>query len=143
MNWKIKYLNKSSNNLFWLLCLGIPYLLWMYSIGIELNKHISKRRRIHPIFFKLFTGYLLFIYIPFGIGMSILGKYDLLNVMTIIASFALLLLIVLTSVTIIRFETKKKFEKTNRVKLIFMFFLFIIGVWYIQPKLNKYTMILF
>ncbi len=40
-------------------------------------------------------------------------------------------IMILTTLTILKFEKEEKLNQSNRISLF-------IGIWYIQPKLNKY-----
>ena len=57
------------------------------------------------------------------------------RMLTMICMF---LLMILTSITIIKFEKAEKLKQSNGIGLFFGIWYFIIGVWYIQPKLNEY-----
>ena len=134
-----EYLSKNPNELFWLFWLGIPFLIWIYSIGIELNKKIPEWRKLNKIILIGLMAYPI-VYIPVGITLLIFGIADMNTIMPFHfgAMICMCLLIILTSITIIRFEKAEKLKQSNGIGLFFGFWYSIIGVWYIQPKLNEY-----
>ena len=134
-----EYLSKSPKELFWLFWLGIPFLIWIYSIGIELNKKISKHQNLNKIILIVLIAYPI-IYIPIGMTLLISGISDMNTILPFHfgAMVSMFLLMVLTSITIIKFEKAKKLKQSNGIGLFFGICYFIIGIWYIQPKLNEY-----
>ncbi|MHA7944588.1 hypothetical protein ACJOV8_016035 [Formosa sp. 3Alg 14/1] len=134
-----EYLSKNPKELFWSFWLLIPYLIWMYSIGIELNKKIPKYRELNKIILIGLIAYPI-IYIPIGITLLISGSADMNTIMPYHygAMLCMFLLMILTSITIIRFEKAEKLKQSNGIGLFFGIWYFIFGVWYIQPKLNEY-----
>lgn len=134
-----EYLSKNPKELFWSFWLGIPYLIWMYSIGIELNKKIPKYRELNKIILIGLIAYPI-IYIPIGITLLLSGNADMDAIWPyhIGAMLCMFLLMILTSITIIRFEKAEKLKQSNGIGLFFGIWYFVFGVWYIQPKLNDY-----
>lgn len=139
MNITKRYLSKSPKELFWLSLLGIPYMIWMYSIGIELNKKNQKDIGIKKILLNILVGYPT-IYL---IGTWILILSGKMNMDTILpfhfgAMFCIFLLMILTSRTIIKFEKEENLKESSGIGLFFGIWYYFIGIWYIQPKLNEY-----
>ncbi|WP_157811515.1 hypothetical protein [Lacinutrix sp. Bg11-31] len=139
MNITKRYLSKSPKELFWLSLLGIPYMIWMYSIGIELNKKNQKDIGIKKILLNILFGYPT-IYL---ISAWILILSGNMNMDTILpfhfgAMFCIFLLIILTSRTIIKFEKEENLQESSGIGLFFGIWYYFIGIWYIQPKLNEY-----
>lgn len=134
-----EYLSKKPKELFWLFWLGVPYLIWIYSIGFELNKKIPKYRELNKIILIGLIAYPI-IYIPVGLTLIISGNVDIdtIRPFHIGAIFCMFLLMIFTSVTIIRFEKAEKLKQSNGIELFFGIWYYIFGVWYIQPKLNEY-----
>ena len=133
------YLSKNPKELFWLFWLGIPFLIWIYSIGIELNKKIPESGKLNKIILIGLIVYPL-IYLPVAITLLLSGIADLNTIWpfhfgVMICMFSLM---ILTSITIIKFEKAEKLRPSNGIGLFFGIWYFIIGVWYIQPKLNEY-----
>ncbi|SNR14172.1 membrane protein of unknown function [Tenacibaculum jejuense] len=54
------------------------------------------------------------------------------------AMFNILLLMILTSRTIIKFEKRERLKESNGIGLFFGIWYYFIGIWYIQPKMNDY-----
>jgi len=134
-----RYLRKTAKEIFWLSILGIPYLIWMYSIGIELNKKIPKNRRLNRFLFIGLSIYPI-VYTCIIFPLFITKTLNINSIMTchIGAMLCVFLLMILTTITIIRFEQSEKLKKSNGIKVFFMLWYFIFGVWYLQPKLNEY-----
>ena len=134
-----KYLNKSAKELFWIFWLGIPYLIWMYSIGIELNKKNLKHKRLNKILLITLVIYPI-AYIISILIMLFSGNADLkvIKPFHFGAMFCIFSLMILTTITIIKFETSEKLKKSNGIELFLGIWVFVIGSWYVQPKLNKY-----
>jgi hypothetical protein len=139
MNITKRYLSKSPKEIFWLSLLGIPYMIWMYSIGIELNKKNQKDIGIKKILLNILVGYPT-IYL---ISAWILILSGNMNMDTILpfhfgAMFCIFLLMILTSRTIIKFEKEENLKESSGIGLFFGIWYYFIGIWYIQPKLNEY-----
>ena len=134
-----RYLRKKPKELFWLYWLGIPYLIWLFSIGMELNKKLPKYRELNKGLLIALAGYSLFYYF-FGIALLFSGKGDLetLRPFHIAAMASMFSLMIMTSITIIRFEKELNLNQSNGFGLFFGIWYFIFGVWDIQPKLNEY-----
>jgi len=134
-----EYLSKNPKELFWLFCLGIPFLIWIYSIGIELNRKIPESGRLNKVTLIGLIAYPI-IYIPIGLTLLISGISDMNAILPFHfgAIICMFLLVILTSMTIIKFEKAEKLIQSNVIGLFFGIWYFIIGVWYIQPKLNEY-----
>lgn len=135
-----EYLEKVPKKLFWLSWLGIPYLIWLYSIVVELSKKVPKNKKLIKI---ILIALLLYptIYIPVGLTYLISGKADMDIIMPfhIGAIICNALLMALTALTIVRFERAEKLKQSNEIALFFGLWIFIFGVWHIQPKLNEYV----
>jgi len=139
MNITKRYLSKTPKNLFWLSLLGIPYLIWMYSIGIELNKKNTEHNGMNKILLNILVGYPM-IYLISAWILILTGN---MNMDTILpfhfgAMFCIFLLMILTSRTIIKFEKREKLKESSGIGLFFGIWCYFIGIWYIQPKLNEY-----
>lgn len=134
-----EYLRKKPKELFWGFWLGVPYLIWLYSIVFELNKKLPKYNLFNKaIFFVLasyISGYILsipFILLYGDISIEQILPYHYVGM---VCSF---LLMMLASITIVRFEKKLGLKQSNGLGLFFGIWYFIFGIWDIQPKLNKY-----
>lgn len=134
------YLNKSAKELFWIFWLGIPYLIWMYSIGIELNKKNHKYKELNKILLIILVGYPI-TYVIFILILLISGNVadiDTIKPFHFGAMFCMFSLMILTSITIVKFEKTEKLKRSNRIELFLKIWIFVIGIWHLQPKLNKY-----
>lgn len=134
-----EYLSKDPKDLFWLFWLGIPFLIWIYAIVIELSKNIPEKEKLNKIILTILLFYPI-IYIPTGLTILLL---EISNLNAILpyhfgAMICIFILIILATITIIQFEKAEKLKPSNSIGLFFGIWYFIIGVWYIQPKLNRY-----
>ena len=139
MNITKRYLSKRPKEIFWLSLLGIPYMIWMYSIGIELNKKNQKNIGLKKILLNILVGYPTM----YLISAWILILSGNMNMDTILpfhfgAMFCIFLLMILTSRTIIKFEKEENLKESSGIGLFFGIWYYFIGIWYIQPKLNEY-----
>ncbi len=134
------YLHKVPNELFWQSLLGIPYLIWIYSVVVELNKKISINKELIKITLIALLAYPA-VYIPVGLTFLISGKADMNTLMPfhILAMLCIFSLMALTALTIVRFERAEKLQQSNVIGLFFGLWFFIFGIWHIQPKLNEYV----
>jgi len=125
--------------MFFLFFLGIPYLIWIYSIGIELNKQVNSNKRIKPIYFQILIGYAT-LYFPFGMFMMMSNstRFEQIIPFHIAAMACIFVAMILTTISILRFEKSNDLESSNGIGLFFGIWYYIFGIWTIQPKLNKY-----
>lgn len=137
------YLKKKPKELFWGFWLGIPYLIWLYSIVFELNKKLPKYKLLNQAIFFVLAAYILvcFLIAPFillygDLSMDQIQPYHYCG---IFCSFSLM---ILASITIVRFEKQQGLKLSNVWGLFFGIWYFIFGIWDIQPKLNKYVKLL-
>ena len=139
MNITKRYLNKSPKEIFWLSLLGIPYMIWMYSIGIELNKKNQKSSGIDKILLNILVGYPT-IYLISAWILIFSGNMNMDSILPFHfgAMFCIFLLMILTSRTIIKFEKEENLKESSGIGLFFGIWYYFIGIWYIQPKLNEY-----
>lgn len=136
-----RFLNKTPKELFWLsILLGVPYYVWLYSIVFELNERSSNLSIAIKILFFIFVGYTT---IYFFVGWLLIFPGDV-KIGTILpfhygAMLSGFLLIILATQTINQFEKKEKLKQSSRIRLFLGMWLFFIGIWFIQPKLNEYV----
>ena len=134
-----EYLSKKPKELFWLFWLGVPYIIWIYSIITELSKKIPKYTKLSKIVMIMLIAYPS-IYMPIGL-ILLLSRYidmDIILPFHYTAMICMFLLMVLTCITIIKFEKAERLKRSNGVGLFLGIWYFPIGIWIIQPKLNEY-----
>ena len=134
-----EYLSKKPKELFWLFWLGVPYIIWIYSIITELSKKIPKYTELSKIVMIMLIVYPS-IYMPIGL-ILLLSRYidmDIILPFHYTAMICMFLLMVLTCITIIKFEKAERLKRSNGVGLFLGIWYFPIGIWIIQPKLNEY-----
>ena len=136
---KKRYLQKSAGEMFFLFLFGIPYLYWIYSIGLELNKNTNSQKRIKPIYFQILLGYAT-LYLPIGMFILISNSIGFEKIIPfhITAMGCIFLAMILATISILRFEKSNNLESSSGIGLFFGIWYYIFGIWSIQPKLNKY-----
>ncbi|RED42727.1 hypothetical protein DFQ10_108134 [Winogradskyella eximia] len=128
---------------FWFISFGIYFglfSLWIYSIGKVLNKNnpeLIKRMNIWWILYSISL-------IPLAINYrdSIMRTYDRIDtwiiILTICIGFiAIAKITIYSAKTIKRAELGREYETADLVSEIFLIYFFIIGIWILQPRLNK------
>lgn len=126
--------------MFWLSLLGIPYLIWMYSIAIEFNKKNLEDNRSYRILLNLLVGYpMIYLIIAWVFILTGNISFDTILPFHFGAIFSIFLLMILTTRTIIKFEKREKLKESIAIGLFFGICYYFIGIWYIQPKINEYV----
>lgn len=135
-----RYLEKNPNELFWKFWLFVPYIIWMYSIGIELNKNTKISPRLNKVLLISLSGY-IFTYLPIGIIILLSGFGTISSIFPyhLLAMGCIFLLMILTSLTIRRFEITEGLKPSNGLVTFLEIWCFVFGIWHIQPKLNTYV----
>lgn len=134
-------LKKKASTIFWLgVLLGLPALLWIYAIPIELNKRLPTVKRVPDLIIKIPFLYVI-VYLLVYFVLSLTLYITILDIFPfhITAMFSILFLITIATKSIIRFEKHHNFKPSNKFKLFVGLWFYILGVWSIQPKLNSYV----
>lgn len=139
----IKPMAKESMNIVQLLSLPftIIYFLWIWTLGTELNKNVEKSIRTSAILFKT-SMLFLFFYI---LGMLLIGFseinisdiFPLLKVVHYPAIFCIFYIYYFVSKNLITVEKSKKAVFSEFTGHIFLLWFFPVGIWIIQPRVNK------
>ena len=128
---------------FWVVSFGIYFGLlfgWIYSIGKVLNENnveLTKKLNIWAILYLISA-------IPFGIRFHNMSSdsYEQLNILIIFAS-GIVGLVSIINIVLISAKSLKEREKQKELKFadyfleFFLIIYMIIGVWILQPRLNK------
>ena len=137
-----RFLQKTANEIFGLSLLGVPYLIWLYSIPIELNKRLPKEKRLPKLLFQIPFLYAL-IYLPIGFIMFVVVirvPIDSILPFHFGAMFAIFWVMITACISIVRFEKQYKFKRSSSIGLFFGMWYYIFGIWSIQKKLNTYVL---
>lgn len=132
-----RYLQRKADGSFFLFLLGVPVLIWIYSITVELNKRLPEEKRLDLRIFYATGGtavilqlLLLFRVIdPFQF--SWLGEIAMVLGLTTIGFTAFL---------ITRFEDYIEIQPTSGLLFFIQLWIAPIGVFYLQPLLNDYIL---
>lgn len=129
--------------IFLLSLLGMPIYIWLFSIIYQLDKKTSdKKNNLKHLLIGLITLYpilYLFIFI------ALLFSQDLAELMVFIkpyhflAMFCGFLLMLFGANSYGKYEKKKGLKTFDSFGVFFMLWLYIFGIWSLQPILNKYV----
>ncbi|MEN2436711.1 hypothetical protein AAH994_14940 [Weeksellaceae bacterium A-14] len=139
------YLRQNSTTIFFLFFLGIPFYLWIYSIITEFDKKNLNENNGRKFLLKFATFYPIFylfffiIYLIYNLSTSNFDFIDKILPFHLLAMVCGLILLFLGSESLTKYEKNKNFETYGVVGNFFLFWFYIIGVWLLQPKINKYT----
>ena len=139
------FLKQNAQTVFLLSFLGIPFYLWLYSIVTEFDIKNLNKNNFRKYLIKFLTFYPI-IYLPFSI------VYIFYNIATVdkigferifpfhfAAIFCGLILLILSSGSLTKYEETRKYETFGRIGNFFLLWFYIFGIWLLQPKINKYA----
>lgn len=116
------------------------FYFWIYSIGKILNKNNSETIKQMNIWWIIFA----FSFVPIIIDYrnAIIQSYNQINTWIIVVSgiigfFSITKIVICTAKTLKRAESNKNYRTIDLLPEIFLIYFFIIGVWSIQPRINK------
>jgi hypothetical protein len=136
------FLNQTPLKIFLLSLLGIPIYFWLFSIIYQLDNKTNENPNnlkntlvgiitIYPIlYFIIFIS--IFFNHSFGIFENIMPFH-------FSAMFCGFLLMLLGAKSYAKYEKKKGYKTYESVGVFFMLWFYIIGIWSLQPNLNKYV----
>lgn len=141
------FLNLPSYKLFFVVILGffMPFYFWMYSIIYQLDKKRDiNHSKIFSAFLKFIAVYPTFYFAFFLISIFSNSSYfsdffEIIMVFHFIATICGLILLILTIRSYYNFEKIYVFNGYSKLVIFFLVMYFIIGMWILQPKLNKYV----
>lgn len=145
-NWTNWFLEQKALVIF-LICafIGLPLYLWMFSIIYQLDKRRNFKRTKAGLGFLYFVAFYPIIYaIIFILFMVILLFSNNVDVFYIIIPFHILAMIcsliimIICSTSLTRFQKFKQIKRESGFVNFILLAYFIVGVWIIQPNLNKY-----
>jgi len=134
------------NTDFWYISMGIYLGLifgWIYSIGRVLNRHIAKQIKKLNIWSIIYLVSMMPMVIRFHDFVSRSGErfHILILIVSGIIGFVSLINIGIISAKALKEkENGLKLKFTEYLLEFFLILYFIIGVWFIQPRLNKIIM---
>lgn len=123
---------------------GIPAILWLYSIGIELNKRLDAEHKINRLFLKIPFWYSI-IYLIIGpfIAIALIsssGSFNKILPWHFAAMLSILIIMINDARLISKFEKQNNFRETGIGITFFQLWFYPIGIWTLQPKINKYSL---
>lgn len=125
------------NLLFFILIIG-----WLYSVGINANRLLIKEIQINDTFFRLniayFLGYVVVLFFNVGSLKSILFDESSFAVLfSVYFIFAVSYCFYFSSKVLVMYEIKRNVSFNNHRKEFFLLIIFLIGIWILQPRINK------
>jgi len=139
------FLKQNPQTIFLLSFLGIPLYLWLYSIVTEfdkknLNENISRKYIVKLVtFYPIIYFPFAIIYVFYNIATNDRVGFERILPYHFTAMFCSLILLLLSSGSLSKYEQTKKYETFGQVGNFFLFWFYIFGVWILQPKINKYS----
>ena len=130
-----RYLQRSATRTFLLCMLGIPLLIWLYAIAVELNKRMPRKSRLNINSMRIVLSAIGLYF--FSIIFQVIDPFEY-KWAHYSAMFLNLLAVIFTATVFSRFEESHSIEPASGLLSFFLIWLFPIGIWYLQPKLNKY-----
>lgn len=129
-------LRKSSSSVFWLcILLGIPFYLWLWSIGTKLQNKSQKNNEFKLLFFKLSILYPL-AYIVFAI-FNWTSKGNFIMPLHLTAMISTLYAMIFSAKMLKSAELNREAFVSDYLGDFFLLWFFPIGIWILQPKINK------
>ncbi|WP_226065504.1 hypothetical protein [Kaistella polysaccharea] len=138
------YLNQNATKIFFLFFLGAPFYLWMYFIITEFDKkngtNNSGRKLLTKFstFYSIFYFFVLIIYMIYDISVNNGNGLIKIFPFHLFAILCGLILLLLGSESLTKYEKNKNLETFGTAGNFFLLWFYIVGVWILQPKLNKY-----
>lgn len=125
------------NLLFFILIIG-----WLYSVGVTANRLLTKEIQINDTFFKLniayFLGYIVVLFFNLGSLQSILfDESSFAVIFSIYFTFAVFYCFYFPSKVLVMCEIKRNVNFENHRREFFLLIIFFIGIWILQPRINK------
>lgn len=129
-------LRKSSSSVFWLcILLGIPFYLWLWSIGTKLQNNAQERSGLKLLLFKISILYPI-TYFVFAI-FNLHSGGDFIMPLHFSAMISTLYAILFSAKTLKSAELNREAFISDYLGDFFLLWFFPIGIWIIQPKINK------
>ncbi|MCT4648425.1 MAG: hypothetical protein N4A74_25790 [Carboxylicivirga sp.] len=137
------FINQSASRIFGLSLLGLPLIVWLFSIIYQLEPRTNKNsRQIKLGIASLISAYTI-LYTLWAFGMFFqsngINIIDTLKPYHFGAMFCSFIMIIIASFSYVNFEKQKGKRTYNPVVVVFFFIYYIIGIWFIQPNLNDYA----
>lgn len=140
------FLKQKALHIFLLSFLAIPIYLWLFSIIYQLDKKRSYSKNfLKTVIVALITVYpIVYIFVFFVVFFNLIGgnRFNILDsilpfhIATMLCGFLLMLF---GAISYAKYEKEKGIKTYDSVGVFFMIWFYIIGVWIIQPNLNKYV----
>lgn len=117
---------------------AIIYFMWMWEIVVKLNKTEKGEKLINDRLFKI-SYFIIMLYFFLGLLFRYLGLNE--SVFYYFMPFIFFLLfycMLFVSKLLIKINIKRDPNLSDYVGWFFLFYFYPIGIWFIQPKVNKF-----
>jgi hypothetical protein len=120
------------------------YIIWLWTLGINLNKKVSSDLRSKSGLFKCGLIY-AFLYLPFFATFMISGftrrsnprLFDLITPLHFFAMVCMIYGLIFVAKALVTAEKQEKAKADDYMGIFFMLWLLPIGIWWVQPRVNK------
>lgn len=121
------------------------YWEWLYAMAIGLQKYIPSELRLKTVWFKLFfffpLAYIIFFMWFFlsliSNGFQPIGFFAIILPLHIFSMFCIIYCLYFVAKTLKMAELKRAVTFNDFIAEFFMIWFYPVGVWIIQPKINK------
>lgn len=139
------FLEQKPLKIFLLSLLGIPIYIWLFSIVYQLDKKRNKEQNsiktmivglvaVYPIvYFFIFIGFFFNLF-----GGNSIDIFDFIIPFHLTAMLCGLILMILGANSYGKYEKEKGHKTYDSVGVFFILWFYIVGIWVLQPNLNKY-----
>lgn len=139
------FLNQKPLNIFLLSLLGIPIYIWLLSIIYQLDKRRNESvNSLKSLIIVIIAIYpIVYVFFYFGFIFNLFGGNSF-DVFDFIMPYHFAAMFCGFSLMIIGANSYGKYEKSignktfEPVGVFFMLWFYIVGIWVLQPNLNKY-----
>ncbi len=135
-----KYLSRSATSTFFLFMLGFPLLLWLYSIGMEFNNRLPENKQTKKIYYKSTLVYPLIYMIVGPVYLISTGNMNSILPFHLLAMATIFVSLFLAAKSITKYEEEFNIKTSSTSEYFMLLWFFPIGVWTVQPRLNKFIL---
>jgi hypothetical protein len=125
------------------LLFDVIFFGWLYTLGANLNKRLPNKIKMNLILFKWFIVILIIYVVFYGMFISNfwLNKctYSIASILPFqfLAMFCMLYCFYFVAKSLKTVELQRPVTFNDYAGEFFLIMLFIIGIWFIQPRINK------
>ena len=144
------FLKQTASKIFLLGLLGIPIYIWLFSIIYQLDKRQNENENENENSFKkIILGVvtivpIVYFFILIGFFFNVFGENtflisDFIMPSYLIAISSALILMIVGANSYGKYEEEKGYKTYESLGVFFLLWVSIVGIWVLQPNLNKYV----